>query len=84
MSDGRGIGRADTRRMIKPFLAAVAAVLVLVPAALAADPGSSLTADIQKLTTDRAAMHATVLADIQKLTADAQSQSKPAVQADIK
>ena len=59
--------------MIKPLIAAVAAVLVLVPAALAADPGSSLTADIQKLTTDRASMHATVIADIQKLTADAQA-----------
>jgi Skp family chaperone for outer membrane proteins len=76
--------------MIKPLIAAVAAVLVLAPAALAADPGSSLTADIQKLTSDRASMHSTVIADIQKLTADAQAGSadksslKSTIQADIK
>ena len=47
--------------------------LVLVPAALAADPSAALTADLQKLTADRAAMHAAVTSDLQKLTADAQA-----------
>jgi hypothetical protein len=77
--------------MTKPILAALAAALVLVPAALASDPSSALTADLQKLSTDRAAMHATVLADIQKLTADAQaaagsndkSSVKSTLQADV-
>jgi len=70
--------------MIKPLIAAVAAALVLVPAALAADPSSALTADIQKLTTDRASMHATVIADIQKLTADAQADLQAAKAAGVK
>ena len=76
--------------MIKSLLAAAAMCLVLVPAALAADPGAALTADLQKLTADRAAMHAAVTADLQKLTADAQaagsnkSAAKATIQADMR
>jgi hypothetical protein len=59
--------------MIRSLLAATALFLVLVPAALAADPGAALTADLQKLTADRATMHATLIGDIQKVTADAKA-----------
>jgi hypothetical protein len=75
--------------MIRSLLAAAALCLVLVPAALAADPGAALTADLQKLTADRAAMHAAVTSDLQKLTADAQaaatnkSAAKATILADI-
>ena len=75
--------------MIRTLLAAAALFLVLVPAAVAADPGAALTADLQKLTSDRAAMHAAVTSDLQKLTADAQaagtnkSAAKATIQADI-
>ena len=76
--------------MIRSLLAAAAVFLVLVPAALAADPGAALTADLQKLTADRAAMHAAVTSDLQKLTADAQaaagtnkSAAKATIEADI-
>jgi hypothetical protein len=75
--------------MIKSLLAAAAMCLALVPAALAADPGAALTADLQKLTADRAAMHAAVTSDLQKLTADAKaaasnkSAAKATIQADM-
>jgi hypothetical protein len=74
--------------MTRAFLVALAAVVLFAPAALAADPGAALTADLQKLSADRATMHAAVLADIQKITTDAQSSSKgslrTALTADIK
>ena len=82
--------RADIPEMIKTFLAAAALLAVLVPAALAAsDPGAALTADLQKLSADRATMHAAVMADIQKVTADAQTGAKSpslkvAIQGDVK
>ncbi|HYA09364.1 MAG TPA: hypothetical protein VEG24_07220 [Gaiellaceae bacterium] len=76
--------------MIRTLLAAAAVSVALVPAALAADPTAALTADLQKLTADRAAMHAAVTSDLQKLTADAQaagsnkSAAKATIQADMK
>jgi hypothetical protein len=76
--------------MIRTLLAAAALCLVLVPAALAADPLAALTADLQKLTADRATMHSALTADLKKITADAQSGSsdktalKTTITADIK
>ena len=74
--------------MTRVLVVALALAALLAPAALAADPGAALTADLQKLSTDRSTMHAAVLADIQKITADAQSSSKGslriALTADIK
>ena len=76
--------------MIRTLLAAVAVSVALVPAALAADPTAALTADLQKLTADRASMHAAVTADLQKLTSDAQaggtnkSALKSTIQSDVK
>src|SRR5271154_5599089 len=61
--------------MIRFVVVALALAPLLAPAALAADPGGALTADLQKLSADRATMHAAVLSDIQKVTADAQSSS---------
>jgi hypothetical protein len=75
---------------MKTLIASAAVALVLVPAALAADPASALTADLQKLTADRASMHSAITTDLQKLTADAQAASsnkstaKATIQADMK
>jgi hypothetical protein len=77
--------------MARSFIATSALFVALVPAALAAsDPGAALTADIQKLTADRATMHAAVVADIQRVTADAQAGGtsraslKSSIAADVK
>jgi len=70
--------------MLKMLAATAAAAAVLVPAAMAADPGSALTADLQKLTADRGTMHAAVMSDIQKITADAQAKSGSSLGAALK
>jgi hypothetical protein len=73
---------------MKTLLSLAALFLALVPAALAADPGAALTADLQKLAADRATMHAAVTADLQKVTSDAQSglsgsSLKPSIRSDV-
>jgi len=70
--------------VIKALVTAAAAAALLAPAALATDPATALTADLQKLSTDRATMHAAVLSDIQKVTADAQSATKGSLRTTVK
>src|SRR5271155_2819844 len=64
--------------MIKVLAVALAMAALLAPAALASDPGAALTADLQKLSSDRGTMHAAVMSDLQKLTADVQSSTSKA------